>query len=76
MFHVTLTSDIRSERAIEDYLSVVIHYIDSDWVFRKRIIGFRLVDSSHTGTAISERIINVLIDYDPNSSHIRTTIMT
>ena len=62
-FNVALTSDIWSGRVKEDYLSIVIHYTDSDWVIQKRIIGFRLVDTSHTSTAICECILNVLVDY-------------
>ena len=73
-FNVALTSDIWSGRAKEDYLSVVIHYIDSDWVIQKRIIGFRLVDTSHTSTAISERILNVLVDYDLTEHVIAITL--
>ena len=73
-FNVALTSDIWSGRAKEDYLSVVIHYIDSDWVIQKRIIGFRLVDTLHTSTFISERILNVLIDYDLTERVIAVTL--
>jgi hypothetical protein len=44
---VCLTSDIWSDNAKEDYLSVVVHFVTTDWELEKRIIGFRLIDCSH-----------------------------
>jgi hypothetical protein len=45
---VCLTSDIWSGNAKEDYLSVVVHFVTVDWELEKRIIGFRLIDCSHS----------------------------
>jgi hypothetical protein len=39
---VTLTSDIWSGNAKQDYLSVVDHFVNFDWQLEKRIIGLRL----------------------------------
>ena len=47
-FNVAFTSDVWSGKAREDHISVVIPYIDNDWVLNKRIIGFRLLDVRHT----------------------------
>ena len=58
-FNVALTSDIWSGRAKEDYLSIVVHYVNVEHVLQKRIIGFRLVDTSHTSQAISDSTKNV-----------------
>jgi len=46
---VCLTSDIWSGNAKEDYLSVVAHYINSDWQLEKRVLGLVLIDVSHNG---------------------------
>ena len=46
---VCLTSDIWSGNAKEDYLSVVVHYINSDWQLEKRVLGLVLIDVSHNG---------------------------
>ena len=46
---VCLTSDIWSGNAKENYLSVVAHYINSDWQLEKRVIGLVLIDVSHNG---------------------------
>ena len=37
-------------------------------------MGFRLVDSLHTSTAIYERILNVLVDYDLTEHVIAITL--
>ena len=60
---VSLTSGIWSGNAKEDYLSVVAHYVNPDWHLEKRVIGFRLIDESHSGDNIVERISAVLDEY-------------
>lgn len=60
---VALTSDIWSGNTKEDYLSVVAHYVNPDWHLEKRIIGFRLIDESHSGENIAERVSAVLDEY-------------
>jgi hypothetical protein len=58
---VCLTSDIWSGNAKEDYLSVVVHFVNDAWELEKRIIGMRLIDVSHCGSNIAERIMNALV---------------
>ena len=58
-----LTSDIWSGNAKEDYLSVVAHYINSDWQLEKRVVGLRLIDCFHNGQNIADRVASVLADY-------------
>ncbi|WVZ58765.1 hypothetical protein U9M48_008997 [Paspalum notatum var. saurae] len=60
---VALTSDIWSGNAKEDYLSVVAHFVNSDWELEKRILTVRLIDCSHSGSNIAERISTVLGEY-------------
>jgi hypothetical protein len=52
---VSLTSDIWSGNAKEDYISVVAHYVGADWELYKKVIGFRLIEASHTGENIAEK---------------------
>jgi len=59
-FSVSLTSDIWSGRAKQDYISVVAHYVDETWELQKRIIGFELIDVKHTGDNIAESIVRVI----------------
>jgi hypothetical protein len=60
---VCITSDIWSGNAKEDYLSVVIHFISADWELEKRVIGLRLIDVSHTGVNIAERVEAVVTEF-------------
>jgi len=57
---ICLTSDIWSGNAKEDYITVVAHFINSDWQLKKHVIGFRLIEEAHTGTNIAERISDVV----------------
>ena len=49
-FSVAITSDIWSGRAHQDYITVVAHYVCSNWELNKIIIGFELIDVSHNRT--------------------------
>ena len=60
---VALTSDIWSSNAKKDYLSVVAHFINSDWQLEKRILGMRLIDCSHNAENIAGRVACVASDF-------------
>jgi hypothetical protein len=60
---VSLTSDIWSGNAKEDYISVVAHYVGADWELHKKVIGFRLIEASHTGENIAEKIASVVEEF-------------
>ncbi|WVZ51679.1 hypothetical protein U9M48_002795 [Paspalum notatum var. saurae] len=60
---VALTSDIWSRNANQDYLSVVAHFVNGDWDLQKRILPMRLIDCSHSGVNIAERIADVVAEY-------------
>lgn len=60
---VALTSDIWSGNAKEDYISVVAHYVNADWVLEKRVIGMRLIDVSHSGANIADRVKTVITEF-------------
>ena len=62
-FSVALTSDLWSGKCKEDFLSVVVHNIDENWVLHKRIIAFRRVEGSHTGFHIYEIVSDVLSEW-------------
>ena len=63
MSSVCLTSDIWSGNAKEDYITVVAHYITSDWELKKSVISFKLIEVSHNGINIVECISGVLRDW-------------
>jgi hypothetical protein len=60
---VCITSDIWSDNAKEDYLSVVIHFVSADWELEKRVIGPKLIDVFHTGANIAERVEAVVAEF-------------
>ena len=73
-FSVSITSDIWSGRAKQDYLSVVAHFIDDDWQLQKRIIGLRLIDVSHNAENIAERIFVVDEEFGPTNKIFALTL--
>jgi hypothetical protein len=60
---VCLTSDIWSGNAKEDYITVVAHYITSEWELKKAVVGFKLIEVTHSGINIAEIIAGVLGDW-------------
>ena len=44
-------------------ISIVAHYINSDWQLEKRVLGLVLIDVSHNGQNIVDRVVSVLTDY-------------
>jgi hypothetical protein len=71
---VCFTSDIWSGSAKEDYLSVVFHFVTEDWELEKRVAGMRLIDCSHTGINIAERIMQVISEYSMSSKVFSITL--
>jgi hypothetical protein len=57
---VSLTSDIWSSNAKEDYISVVAHFVSADWELQKNVIELRLIEVKHTGQNIAEKISFVI----------------
>ena len=75
VFSVSLTSDIWSGRAKQDYLSVVAHYVDSNtWELKKALLGFELIDVSHTGPAIAAKILQVVEEFGLESKVFAITL--
>jgi hypothetical protein len=64
---VCLTTDIGSGNAKEDYFSAIFHFLTDDWKLEKRVVGMRLIDCSHTGANIADRILQVISEYGMTS---------
>jgi hypothetical protein len=45
---VSITSDIWSGKAKEDYICVVSHYANSNWELEKRLLGLRPIEVEET----------------------------
>ena len=63
-FSVSLTSDIWSGRAKQDYISVVTHYVNEHWHLQKRVTGFELIDVAHSGLNIAQVVLKVVNDFN------------
>jgi hypothetical protein len=64
-FSFALTSDIwTSSHQKTSYISVVAHYLNNSYCLNKRVIGFRVMNDSHTGTAIANHILEVVNDFE------------
>jgi len=61
---MSITSDIWSGNAKEDYISIVAHYVSADWELQKKVIGFRLIEVKHTSENIADRICSVLEEFN------------
>jgi len=59
---VSFTSDSWTSINIDGYISLTAHYIDDNWMLRKKIINFSFLPPPHNGVAISEKIRFVLKD--------------
>jgi hypothetical protein len=60
-FSFALTSDIwTSLHQKTSYISVVAHYLDNSYCLHKLVIGFRVMNDSHTGSAIAKHILGVV----------------
>jgi hypothetical protein len=73
-FSVSITSDIWSGRAKQDYITVVAHYVDNNWELQKRVIGFELIDVAHTGENIAASILKVVQEFDLSSKIFAVTL--
>ncbi|KAJ4776673.1 Zinc finger BED domain-containing protein DAYSLEEPER [Rhynchospora pubera] len=61
----SFTSDLWSSKGRDrGFMSLTCHYIDENWVLRKRIIGFTPLPSPHTGRNIAHAIYSKLVDWN------------
>ena len=61
---VSLTSDCWSSSQGEPYICVTVHWISSDYLLEKRIIAFDVMDESHSGYNIKQRILDTIKEFN------------
>lgn len=57
---ICLTSDAWTSIATNGYLSLTAHYVDSNWILRKKILNFSYFPPPHSGIAIAEKITDLI----------------
>ncbi|CAO2162174.1 unnamed protein product [Urochloa humidicola] len=60
---ICFTSDLWTSNQKLGYICLTAHYVDSNFVFKKKTIAFRDVKYPHNGLAIEEAIKRCLTDY-------------
>ena len=60
---ICLTSDAWTSIAIDGYLSLTAHHVDSNWVLRKKILNFSHFPPLHSGIALAEKITTMVISW-------------
>ncbi|KAJ9535682.1 hypothetical protein OSB04_un001165 [Centaurea solstitialis] len=60
---ICLTSDAWTSIATDGYLSLTAHYVDSNWVLRKKILNFSHFSPPHSGIALAEKITDMVTSW-------------
>nr|GEY51268.1 zinc finger BED domain-containing protein RICESLEEPER 2-like [Tanacetum cinerariifolium] len=60
---ICFMSDLWSSITIDGYMALTAHYVDEDWLLRKKVLNFRVVPPPHTGTILASVLINFLLDW-------------
>jgi hypothetical protein len=61
--HICFTSDLWTSNQKLGYICIIAHYVDLNFVLKKKIIGFRDVKYPHTGLVIEEVINKCLSEW-------------
>lgn len=56
---IALTSDAWMSIVTDGYLSLIAHYVDSNWNLQKKILKFSFIPTPHTSQALSEKIFGL-----------------
>ena len=57
---ICLTSDLWTSITSEGYIFLPAHYVDGNWELKDIILNFFHMPPPHTGTLLSEKILNFL----------------
>ncbi|KAG6506766.1 hypothetical protein ZIOFF_032095 [Zingiber officinale] len=56
---ICFTSDLWTSIAIDGYICLTAHFIDSNWILQKRIINFSYMPPPHSSIALCDKINNL-----------------
>ncbi|KAG2570423.1 hypothetical protein PVAP13_7KG053036 [Panicum virgatum] len=60
---ICLTTDLWTSNKNVQYMCLVAHYIDSDWVLQCRVLNFLEVDPPHTSLVIAHAVFECLVEW-------------
>ncbi|XP_025881816.1 zinc finger BED domain-containing protein RICESLEEPER 2-like [Oryza sativa Japonica Group] len=60
---ISLTTDMWTSNQNLQYMCLVAHYIDVNWVLQCRVLNFVEVEPPHTGIVIAQAIFDCLVDW-------------
>lgn len=69
--HLSITGDIWTSIATHAYLTVTVHYLDSEWELKSISLGAIPLDDTHTGENIQVWIKDLLLEF--GASHEKIT---
>ncbi|KAF6153012.1 hypothetical protein GIB67_021617 [Kingdonia uniflora] len=62
---ISCTTDLWSSEHTKDaYLCLTRHFVNNDWVLKKKILSFVKMECDHTGEDISKVVMNCLLDWN------------
>ena len=60
---ICLTSDCWSSITSDGYITLTAHYVDDNWVLKKKLLNFCFMPPPHTGVHLSDHVCSLLKDW-------------
>ena len=61
--YVVITTDLWTSRAVESYLTITAHFINSDWKLESKVLQTKEMPERHTGENIAEVLCNAIKEW-------------
>jgi len=71
---LAFSTDGWTSRAVDSYISYIVHYIDKDWIRHKMCLDTYPFPVSHTAENILKNINDVLVDWGLTKAHVSSFV--
>ncbi len=61
---ISLTCDAWTARNQDQFVGISAHYIDNEWVLRKELLGFSLLEGEHSGEKLAAVLHEHIVDFN------------